>query len=186
MSHQRLLSTLAFVAATLACSVFVGGPSLPDPPISSSPEALQALQADIEKATLESLADGVLRLAITQEQFTAFLASRLSTQDPPLITEPQVVLGEQEMVVYGRARAGIFEATLSVTAQVAMDQSGQPEFRISDAELGPLPMPQALKDSITAFVDEALTGYLGPLATGFRLEGIVISGGIMTVTGRLR
>ncbi|MFH1186030.1 MAG: LmeA family phospholipid-binding protein [Chloroflexota bacterium] len=186
MSNQHYAGILALAVATLACSVFVGGPSFPDPPIPNSPEALQSLQADLEKAVFESLTEGTLRLTITQEQLTAYLASRLSMQDPPLITEPQVVLGEQEMVVYGRARAGIFEANLAVTAQFAIDQSGQPEFRISDAELGPLPMPQALRDSIAAAVDEALTGYIGPVAIGFRLESIEISSGIMTITGRLR
>ena len=186
MGHQHHLAILALAVASLACSVFIGGPPLPDPPIPNSPEALLTLRADIEKAVFESLTEGTLRLTITQEQLTAFLASRLSMQEPPILAEPQVVLGEQEMVVYGRVRSGIFEATMAVTAQFAVDQSGQPQFRISHGELGPLPMPQALRDSIAAAVDEALTGYIGPVAIGFRLESIEISNGIMTVTGRLR
>jgi len=186
MNHHLHLSILALSAASLACSVFLGGPAFPNPPIASSPEALQSLQADIETAVAGSLTDGTLHLEITQEQLTAYLASRFSTRDDPIIAEPQVVLGENEMKIYGRARSSIFEANVLVTAQFGIDQEGQPVISISDAELGPMPVPQAFRDAIAAAVDEALTGYVGPVAIGFRLDSIEIGSGVMTLTGRLR
>jgi hypothetical protein len=35
-------------------------------------------------------------------------------------------------------------------------------------------------------IKEAYTGSLGPVATGLRIESISISGGVMTITGRIR
>ena len=186
MKPQLHFPIVAIIAASLACSIDVGGPTLPDPPIVSSAEVLQQLQTEIESALLRGLSDGILSLSLTQEQLTAFLAARLSAGEEPLIRNAQVVLGDQEMIVYGRARAGIFEANAAVTVEFAVDDLGKPQIKITHAELGPLPMPDGLKDAIASAVDEALTGYLGPAAIGFRLESINISGGAMTFTGRLR
>jgi hypothetical protein len=47
-------------------------------------------------------------------------------------------------------------------------------------------MPTALRDAIAVALNEALTGAVGPVALGFRLETIDIGDGNMTLTGRLR
>jgi hypothetical protein len=186
MKRRISLGLLAIASATIACSIFVGGPALPDPPVAAPPDAFQALQSEIETAVFNSLTDGALRLSITQEQLTAFLVSRLSRQAEPLITDPQVVLRNGEMIIYGRARSWIFEANMAVTAVFSIDEDGRPEILISHAELGPLPMPTALRDAIAVALNEALTGAVGPVALGFRLETIDIADGSMTLTGRLR
>lgn len=144
------------------------------------------MQANLGQAVLESLLDGSLDLTFTQEQMTAYLASWLSTQENPIISHPQVVFGEQEVVVYGRARTWIFEANVATTAHFEVADSGLPRILISRVQVGPLPMPKVMRESVAAAMDEALTGYLGPVATGFRLEHIEIRGGVMTVSGRLR
>jgi len=186
MKLRISLGLLAFASATMACSIFVGGPALPEPPVAAPPDAYQALQSQIETAVLNSLSDGVLRLSITQEQLTAFLVSRLSNQPEPLIASPQVVLRSGEMIIYGRARSWIFEANMAVTTIFTIDEDGRPEILISHAELGPMPMPTALRDAIGAALNEALTGAVGPVALGFRLESIDIVDGTLTLTGRLR
>ena len=135
---------------------------------------------------VESAGTGNLRLEITQEQMTAYVTSRLSSQNPPILTDPQVVLSDQRMIVYGKARSGMFEANMAVTALFSVDADGKPQIAITQAEIGPLPMPQSLRDGMAAAVDEALTGYFGPAAIGFQLEGIEIREGVMTITGRLR
>jgi hypothetical protein len=184
-SHLPHLIVTTSLAA-LACSVFVGGPDLPDPVIPNASEPLQTLQNQLQQAVVESAGTGNLRLEITQEQMTAYLASRLSSQDPPILTDPQVVLTDQRMILYGKAQSGMFEANVALTALFSVDADGKPQIALSQAEIGPLPMPQPLRDGIAAAVDEALTGYIGPAAIGFRLEGIEIREGVMTITGRLR
>ena len=171
---------------TLACSVFVGGPELPATQPTSFDDPLDGLQAQIAQAAAESLSTGTLTLRLSEQQISAFVASRLAVQDPPLLADPQVVLGDQKMILFGRGRLGILEANLAVTTEFDVDSAGLPEIRITDAQLGPFPMPRVLQDAIASALDEALTGSLGPAAIGFRLESIDISDGIMTVTGRVR
>jgi hypothetical protein len=49
-----------------------------------------------------------------------------------------------------------------------------------------MPVPVGLKDTVTATIQEAYTGAIGPAAIGFRLESITIANGTMTITGRTK
>jgi hypothetical protein len=184
-SHARI-AFLALAGTSLACSLFLGGPPPPEPGISGSPEQLQSLESRIQQALAEGTSTGKLQLDITQEELTAYLAAQLSAQAEPLFKNPMVVLHDQEMAVFGRAQSGMFEADFAATFRFSVDANGKPEIEISDADLGPVAMPQAIRDGLAATMDEALTGYIGPAAIGFRLENISISDGVMTVSGQLR
>lgn len=186
MTNRVGIAIVALSGAALACSIFIGGPDYPDPRVQASPDALQTMESQVEAALAQSLADGTLRVSFTQEQLTAFLEARLGAQPEPILTDPQVVLTQQEMIVYGRARSWILEANVSLAVTFAVDAQGSPQVTVRRADFGPLPMPQAVQAGIAAALDEALTGYVGPVALGFRLEAIEISDGVITLTGRIR
>ncbi len=54
---------------------------------------------------------------------------------------------------------------------------------IVSADFGPLPIPDDFLDFMTGILEEALTGPVGPVATGIRLTDIQIQDGILTITG---
>ena len=59
-------------------------------------------------------------------------------------------------------------------------------FELTTAEVGPIPAPGALKDSVSAILTEAFTGTLGSLATGIRVTSLAITNGEMAIVGELR
>ncbi|MFN2121385.1 MAG: LmeA family phospholipid-binding protein [Anaerolineales bacterium] len=185
MRFRFALSVVSVASATLACSILVGGPEYPKPPGESSTQAVEAAQTQIAQAVLESAQTGAFRLVISQSQLTAYLASQLDGQST-MISDPQVELTNGVIHVYGTARSGIFIATMDVTAQVTLDDQGQPQIEIVKADFGPVPMPDALASSLSSVLQEALTGSLGPAATGFRLDSVDIADGTMTITGRTK
>jgi hypothetical protein len=184
---------LSLVLASLACNVFVGGPDYSNlPTVPASTEAAQSIQDEIKRAFEEGAQTGTLTLNITEPQITSFIAARLQS-DPdlqqdsqPLITDPQVYLRDGQMQIYGKTKQGIFTANIGIIVSVGVDENGQPKPEIVSADFGPLPVPEALKDTISAMVREAYMGSLGPVATGLRIESITIANGIMTVSGRIR
>ena len=178
------LITLAIM--TLACSVFAGGPSYPATPIPISTQAAGSLNNQVNQAAATGAATGTVTLTITQEQLTSYLAIYLQSQPNLPITNPQVQLQNGQMELLGKVQQGMFNANVSMTMAVGVDQNGQPKITITQEDFGPLPAPQGLNDAISAFVAEALTGSLGPAATGFRLESVSIANGVMTVTGRVK
>jgi len=117
---------------------------------------------------------------------TSYLAYQLSTQSQPVFTSPQVYLRNGQIQVYGTAQQGYFIATVEIVLNAGVDPQGQLTIDVASADFGPLPVPQGLKDAATAAIEEAYTGYLGPVATGFRLESIAVADGKMTITGRIK
>ena len=90
------------------------------------------------------------------------------------------------MKIYGKTQQGIFTANIGIIINVGVDEAGKPKIEVASADFGPFPAPEGIKDAITAMISEAYTGSLGPVATGMRIESILIADGLMTVTGRVR
>jgi hypothetical protein len=185
---------LVLVLTSLACTISVGGPDYSSlPPIPVSTEAAESIKDEIKRAIEASAETGIITVNITEPQITSYLAARMQT-DPslqqedkkPLITDPQVYLRDGQMQIYGKTQQGIFAANIGIIVQVGVDANGQPLIEIKSADFGPFPAPDGLKSALTAMIKEAYTGSLGPVATGLRIENISTSGGVMTITGRIR
>ena len=183
MKNRIFLALTTLSLAILACSVFVGGPDYPATSVPVSTTAAQNLKTQVTQAVATA---GTITLKITEEQLTSYLTLYLQSQPNLPITNPQVQLQDGQMKVLGRVQQGMFSANISMTMTVGVDQNGQPRISITQEDFGPIPAPQGLNEAASAFVAEVLTGSLGPAATGFRLESISITNGVMTVTGRTK
>ena len=187
------LLLISLLLASLACTVFVGGPDYSSlPPIPVSADAAESIKAEVQRAIEAAGQTGVITVNLTESQITSYLAVRLQS-DPnlqqdkkPLITDPQVYLRDGQMQIYGKTQQGMFTANIGIIVKMGVDANGQPQIDVVSADFGPFPAPEGLKDAITAMVREAYTGPLGPVATGLRVESISIANGVMTVTGRIR
>lgn len=185
-NFRVLLAALVLLAATLACTIAVGGPDLPENPPPISTEAVLELQEQIKQALEQAALTGQLSLTITESQLTSLLAFRLSGQEDPALTDPQVYLREGQLQVYGKAHQGVFVANVGLVLSAVVDENGQPKIEVVSVDLGPLPAPEGLNKVIAALVTEAYTGPLGPVATGIRLESITIADGLMRLNGKVK
>ena len=70
--------------------------------------------------------------------------------------------------------------------EVSVDAEGQPEIEVVSGSLGPLPLPAEILSGISQIINESLSGQIASAATGFTLESIVISEGILTMSGTLK
>lgn len=182
------------LAATLACTIFVGGPDYSDlDPIPVSTEAAQSLRDGIVKSVESGLQTGVVMITITEQQITSYLALRMANEpslqtesQEPLFSEPQVYLRDGQMKIYGKTQQGMFAANIGVILNVGVDELGKPKIEVVSADFGPFPAPEGINDALTLFIEEAFTGSFGPVATGLRIETITIADGIMTLNGRIR
>lgn len=178
---------------SLACTVFVGGPDYSDlTPIPVSLEAAESLKEEMRRAFEAGAQTGVVTFNITEPQITSVLALRLlsdpnmQTDKKPIITEPQVYLRDGQMKIYGKSQQGMFAANIGIIVNMGVDELGKPKIEIVSADFGPFPAPDGIKEALTAMIEEAYTGSIGPAATGLRIETITIANGIMTITGRFK
>ena len=190
MKTKTISLTFFFIVlllASMACTIFVGGPDYPTQTVPVSTEEVQSMQAQIEQALAAGAETGVVTLQITESQLTSFIALKMQEQANPPFTEPQVFLRNGQMQMVGKIDRGMFAANMLITMNVSIDPAtNMPKIEVASADFGPIPAPEGLNAAISAVIDEAFTGSLGPVALGFRLETISIADGIMTLTGRIK
>jgi len=177
---------LTALAITLACTIFVGGPDYPQPPIPISAEAVTSLQEQIQAAVAAGAVSGEVTLQMNETQLTSYLAYKNLSDPSPMFIVPQVILRDGQMRIYGKTKQGNFTANIGIVLSVGLDAEGSPELQLTSADFGPFPLPEGLNKAITAIIEEAYTGALGPVATGFRITSITIADGMMTVVGNIR
>ena len=184
---------ITLLLTSLACTIFVGGPDTSGlTPIVASPADADALREKIKQAFEAGATTGIVSFTITEAQITSVLAQRLQS-DPnlqneakPLISNPQVYLRDGQMKIYGKTQQGMFTANIGIIVNVGVDEVGKPKIEIVSADFGPFPVPNGIKEAMTTMISEAYTGPLGPVATGLRIESIVIADGNMTIAGRIK
>lgn len=187
MSKIKLPVVLVLIVMliTQACVINIGGPNYPTETIPVSPESLADLQNQIKSAVENSVQTGQITIFITETQLTSFLADKFSSQEKPLFTQPQAYLQNGQIQIYGTVIKGYFEASVKIILTASINSEGKLQLELSSADFGPFPVPDTLREVITTLVTEAYTGALGPVATGFRMEGIVIADGAMMIIGRI-
>ena len=175
------------VLASFACTIFAGGPDYPTQTIPVSENEVQNMQTQIEQAFTAGAQSGVVTLQFTESQLTSYIALKLQEKTTPPFTDPQILLRDGQMQMYGKVARSMFTANILITMNVSIDEtSGLPKIEIATADFGPFPAPQGINNAISAVIDEAFTGSLGPVAIGFRLESITIADGVMTMAGRIK
>jgi uncharacterized protein YpmS len=181
-----ILAVFSLTLATLACRIFVGGPEYPPTVVPVSTEAASSLEQQVEAAKTAAAQNGLMTITVTESQATSVLATKLAEQPDSFITEPQVLLRNNEIQVYGKANQGSFQANIRIVLAASIDPEGKPVLTITSTDFGPFPAPEGLNKTISAMIDEAFTGALGPAASGLRIESITIADGVMTLTGRVK
>jgi len=172
--------------AVLACTMNIGGPDYPTSAIPVSTEAVGELQSSLGTAVAAGAVSGQITLTFTEPQLTSYLYYKLQTQSKPLITNPQVYLRDGQIQVYGTASKSYFEATARIILTAGVNEQGQLKIELTSADFGPLPVPDGLKEIITTTIQETYTGALGPVATGFRLQSVIIADSMMTIVGQTK
>jgi len=181
-----LIGLIILILATFACTFNIGGPTYPDQRIPVSTKAVGELQSAMQTAVAAGEVSGQVNLVISESQLTSYLAATLQNQAQPIFTDPQVYLQDGHIQIYGTAQQGYFQATIEIVVTAGVDEQGQLKIELTSADFGPLPVPAGLKDAVTAAIQEAFTGAIGPAAVGFRLESITITEGNMTVAGQTK
>ena len=178
---------IVLVLTSMACKVFVGGPEYPTQTVPVSTAEVQSMETQIEQALAAGAETGIVTLQLTESQLTSYIALKLQEQTNPPFTEPQVLLRNGQMQLAGKINRGMFAANMLITMNVSVDPATNlPKIEIASADFGPIPAPEGLNAAISAAIDEAFTGSLGPVAIGFRLKSISIADGVMTLTGRIK
>ncbi len=189
LTHARLALTCtaaSLILAGVACQIDVGGPQRPASPIATPANPTESMAAAWRSALAAAATTHKLMIVLNEGQLTGFLLSRLDSQADPILSDPQVFLRQGQMQIFGVAQQGPFRANVLVTIEPVLKPDGTVGFEVASADLGPIPAPDSVRESLSAMLTEAFTGSIGSLATGFRIQTLAIANGELAIVGELR
>jgi hypothetical protein len=189
LTHARLstaILAIGLMLTTLACQLDVGGPEPPGETIPVSASAAEEMAQLWQSALAAAAATGTLTILLDEAQVTSFLDLRLEAQEDPVLHDPQVYLREGLVQVFGITERGPLQASVLVIVAPRLDEDGSVRFEVVSADVGPLPVPDALRQTISSLLTEAFTSPLGSLATGVRITTLAIADGQMALVGQIR
>ncbi len=184
--YARVIFFVALAAASLACQLNLGGPAAPGDTVPSTDELAESFTGEWETILQNVDETGKVMIIFTEAQLTSFLAQRLANQENSFIENPQVYLRDGTLQIYGTVTQLYMQTSILISIVPVINNDGELSFEIVSADLGPLPMPDGLRSSISSVLTEAFTGNIGPLATGVRIQSIAISNGELALVGTLR
>jgi hypothetical protein len=188
--HRRKISIFLggaiLLLALLACRLNLGGPAAPSPRIPVSTEAVTQVQSALDTAAAEAAQTGKATIQLTEAQVTSYLAAQLAQQSEPMFSDPQVLLRDQEVQVYGVVDQSVITAKIKIVLTMGVDPEGYPKIDLASANFGPLPVPQGLRETITNSIRQAYLSALGQAASSFHLDGISVENGSITASGHIK
>ena len=183
-AFTAVLATLGLAVVACSPSFGLGAPTPPASPIPVSSEA--AGQVDGLWATAVAGAnDGQVTLVVTEAQLTSYVALKLTNKADAPITDPQIFLRNGKLVLYGKIKANNITLPAALTLSVVPTASGIVSVTIDNADVGPLPLPSSLRETLADNINQLIAQNAGSGDTGFKVAEIVIGDGKLTVTGKL-
>lgn len=168
---------------SVACNISAGGPKPPEQKIPISTEAAESLESAVLQAVTQSAVAERVAITVTEEQATSYVALELASKTDTPFKDPQVQFRDGKVQLFGQVEQGILSANLQITLTSQVNSEGVLRLQIETINLGNIPAPDALKSQISNIVDKSVNGYLTQLATGFKIENLVIADGLFTITG---
>lgn len=173
-------------ALALACTLDLGGPLPPETPEPRPDAQADSVQQTWETALAGAVSSGQVTLLFDEAQMTALLRDRTAAGDDPAFESPVVLLREGAIQVYGVGHQGPLRANVYLSITPVLTPDGELGFELTSATFGPFPVPEGIRDSISAVMTEVLSGPLGSFATGVRITTVAIDSGELAIVGELR
>jgi uncharacterized protein YpmS len=180
---RSILLVTVLISTSIACSIPLRGMTLAkteSPVISDLPQNLEEFIDENGQINPET---GTITVTLTQEELTAYLNSYLASQSDISFKDPQIILSKDRMDVYGNLQESILSANIKISLNALVNEAGQIDINIVEADFGPIPIPENMLNTILSQVKESLIDTIASVNNGSEITQIVINDGSMSITG---
>jgi hypothetical protein len=168
-----------------ACKISLGGNEPTAEPIPVSVDAAESIQTIIDSAIITDGQSKSVAFTVTEEQITSYAVLEMAKRPESNISNPQIYLRDGKIDVYAIYTQEYFDINIHLTLQAEIDANNELLVKIETVDLGNIPAPKSLLDTISSLIDETITNSLLPASTGFRMETIYIADGMATISGTM-
>lgn len=167
---------------TVACQLSLGGPQAP----ADRTPAPAPTQAQDWRSILANAQPGdTIDITLTEADLTAMVARQVVSLSGITVSEPQVVLRDGQMEIYGKAEASGVSGNFQAVSDIKVE-NGRARIEIVSANFGSIPVPSSFTERMTAALDDALAGATGSGPSRLYINRIEIFDGYMTINATVQ
>ena len=158
----------------------------PKPPYTVDPsgETLERLQERMREIEAED--DGSFSIVVTEEEMTALAVQMLEDMDaPPPISQLQVLFRNDRVEAYATIHATDSTEVPGMLAFTIDILDGEIVVTVEKIDLGPLPIPESLAESVTETLNKALDEWILSDKSDYVITDIRIGDKKATILGQV-
>jgi uncharacterized protein YpmS len=180
--NLQIIIILAIVATTsLACNL---GTSLTAAKTQIVPNILtpdtKQLENQLATQVNEAISSVPMTIELTESQITSLISSQTANQQDTQLSNTQVLLENNQMVINGDANAAGISGKINIILDVSTDAAGKPQLMVSKAVIGAFPIPSSLLETLSQVINQTMLGQGGE---GFEIQSLTIADHKMIITG---
>lgn len=174
----------ALALAALACNLPTRQAAPPTPqPIPISQEAADSLEATVIAAFEQVQSGEPVTVVLDESQITSYTSIFFAANPDLGLSAPQVFLRDGQVLVNAQYVQGPIKSPVELALSLNASAEGNIQASVVTIKLGSINAPDSMKESISAVVNQALSGSYGASATGLRITGITVGSGTLSLTG---
>lgn len=148
--------------------------------------SLTQTTAPAQPATAPTTDTGTISITIDEKQLNTLVANELNKQGEPQLVNPKIRLQNGQILVSGEVNQSGLKASFSGILTVDVTPDGRLHYNIVSATLGPLPLPQAMRDQLATQLNDAMATPQTKDGQQIFVESVNVGNGVMTIKGHIR
>ncbi len=187
---RSFLFSLIILLAGLACNL-PGYPQAPIPALTPSAGDAAAFEQAFRQAADQARQGGTFQISVTQGQLSSWIALRgpeiarsQGIQWP--LRDAQVGLNDGKIALYGiLVQQGVPETAVQVVLRPSINAAGGLSIAVESGQFGIASVPADVLNNLNTTLQNALNNQLAQIQAHYRLTGLSIANGALTLTGQI-
>jgi uncharacterized protein YpmS len=179
----KIFTLITILAITsLACNLLSTLSAAKPRVIPTLPAAdAQQLQDQLATQMNQALSGVPVTIELTESQITSLVNSQAANQPDAQLSNVQVLLENNQMVISGDANANGISGKINITLDASTDAAGKPQLSISKAVIGGFPIPATMLETLSTTINQTMQGQGGQ---GFEIQSLIIADHKLIITGQ--
>lgn len=180
--NSIFLILIVFVTS-LACRLGADRAQKPEETIAVSTQAVATLEQKLQDSVEQAGQGSTVEITISEEEITSVIALRFGEQTGMTVTDLQVYLRDGQVQMFGNVLMGELAVPVVVFFEPQINLQGQLHLTLVSFQMGPLEVPDSLKETIQEQVDQLIGNMIQQSESSFYVESVTIADGNLTLRG---
>lgn len=124
--------------------------------------------------------------SLTESQLNEYAAAGLQNNPESPFKNLVITLPDGLIDITGQFEQPPIKAELHLITRPYTDGNGDLKIEVIKADLGPIPVGEEMLKTISTYIEDILASSMEPVSGGYRIDSVLITGRVLTLSGQQR